>query len=584
MSYQVLARKLRPKAFSELIGQEHVSQTLLNALKNDRLPHALLFTGARGVGKTSAARILAKSLRCPNAVDFVPCGKCSDCEDIAAGRAVDVMEVDGASNNSVDNIRELRETVGYMPAHGKYKVYIIDEVHMLSTSAFNALLKTLEEPPSHVVFIFATTEVQKIPVTILSRCQRFDFRRIPIRKIADYLKEIVAKENVQADEKALWLIAQESEGSMRDSQSLLDQVISFCQGSISYEQVIEILGLTDRTLLNNTLKALVERDASVCLSIIDKVFQHGYDPKQFAQDLLEHIRNLMIVKVAGGKKDLEFLDLPDQEIEELGAFAKDLTNEDIHLLFDMTLKGVNDVVRSQGPRVVLEMLLLRLSQAPRLQSIEDLLEHGGGGNEPQLPKAAPQAPTPPRAAPTLSMQQPQRQQPQQQAAAPRPQAPVQQQQQPSQAEPPQQQPQTTVPQVMEGTPAARWVGLIEVIKKEKPLLGAKLEYAAVEKIDDGLVSIVFRKEQEFVYSQVSQKDVVDQLVGYVGKYWGKPRQVEVKLHVDPDKKAPLSPIAEREQVKAEGDAAVRKQVEAHPLVKEVQKQFNAPIGSIKETK
>ena len=222
MSYQVIARKWRPQSFDQLVGQDHISQTLQNALRHDRLPHALLFTGPRGTGKTSSARILAKSIRCPNAVDFVPCNTCTECMDIAQSRSVDVIEIDGASNNGVDAIRELRDTVGYMPSRGKQKVYIIDEVHMLSTSAFNALLKTLEEPPPHIVFVLATTEVHKIPLTILSRCQRFDFRSISTRQITDHLRVICEKENVSAEEEALWIIARQGNGSMRDSQSLLD--------------------------------------------------------------------------------------------------------------------------------------------------------------------------------------------------------------------------------------------------------------------------------------------------------------------------------------------------------------------------
>jgi DNA polymerase III subunit gamma/tau len=215
MSYQVIARKWRPQSFQQLVGQEHISVTLLNALKNGRLPQALLFTGPRGTGKTSTARILAKSLRCPNAKDFVPCNECPACEDVALGRSVDVIEIDGASNNGVDAIRELRDTVGYMPSSGKYKVYIIDEVHMLSTSAFNALLKTLEEPPAHVVFIMATTEVQKIPNTILSRCQRFDFRRIPSRQIAQHLEKICKADKVKTEPEALWLLARQAEFNAR---------------------------------------------------------------------------------------------------------------------------------------------------------------------------------------------------------------------------------------------------------------------------------------------------------------------------------------------------------------------------------
>jgi len=535
LAYQVLARKWRPQSFGELMGQEHVAQTLVNALKSSRMPHALLFTGPRGVGKTSAARILAKSLRCTNAKDFVPCNECHDCLEITAGNAIDVIEVDGASNNGVENIRELRETIGYMPSRGKYKIYIIDEVHMLSTSAFNALLKTLEEPPAHVIFIFATTEPQKIPVTILSRCQRFDFRRIPARKVVERLKTIIEAEGVTAEPQALWLIGRESEGSMRDSQSLLDQVITFCGKNITHDQVVDVLGLTDRTLLSQTLGALIARDVPTSLDIIEKVFHLGYDPKQFAQDLLHHLRNLMIVKVTvdTGKENLqlEFLDLPDEEITELKKFSENLSEEDVHLLFDMTLKGVQDVVRAQDPRIVLEMLLLRLTQAPRITSIDKLLAQvsGGGGSL---------------------------------------------------------KPQTTQ---VKGTPAKvtvktdiytdKWSGLLENIKKDKPLLAAKLEYAAIKSLDNEKLSLTFRKEQEFFYNQVSTKEVVGQLMELVGKYWGRPYEVEVLLNKSGEGLA--SPQEQKETAAEKHIKDQREKIEAHPLVKEAKSLLKAKITSIK---
>jgi DNA polymerase-3 subunit gamma/tau len=589
LSYQVLARKWRSQTFAELVGQEHVVTTLLNALKSARMPHALLFTGARGVGKTSVARILAKSLRCPNAVDFVPCNQCSDCSEIAAGRAVDVIEIDGASNNGVENIRELRETVGYMPSHGKYKIYIIDEVHMLSTSAFNALLKTLEEPPPHVIFIFATTEVQKIPVTILSRCQRFDFRRIPIKKIVNHLKTIVDAENVTAESQALWLIGRESDGSMRDGQSLLDQVITFCGNNITLAQVIDVLGLTDRTLLSETLNALISRNASDCLKIIEQVFHHGYDPKQFAQDLLEHLRNLMIVKVSNvvrtssNKGSLDFLDLPEQEIEELERVSKNLSNEDVHLMFDMTLKGVTDILRAQDPRIVLEMLLLRLSQAPRLTSIDELvkqinardgsslsasaLSHGlglGSGGAASSPKLAINpSQTSPQVLKAQSLKLPET------VFAKKENEPA---------------PTSTL------SPEAKWSLLIEKIKLEKPMLGAKLEYAALQSLDDKKIMICFKKEQEFFYNQVSQKEVISQMKEMVNKYWGLKLDVDVKLRdvvassstaaLAPE---PVSPKEAREAIADEEDRVMREKVDQHPLIKEIKTVLNGKISSIKES-
>lgn len=371
MSYQVIARKFRPQIFDELIGQTHISQTLINSLRNDRVPHALLFTGPRGTGKTSSARIFAKSLRCPNAKDFVPCNNCPECEDIGNSRSVDVTEIDGASNNGVDAIRELRDTVAYRPASGKYKVYIIDEVHMLSSSAFNALLKTLEEPPEHVLFVMATTEAQKIPNTVLSRCQRYDFRKISTRLIAEHLQQICKREKVKADSEAIWAIARQGDGSMRDSQSLLDQVISFCDGELTLARVTEVLGLTDRGLLLQTLEALIKRDTQAIVNVIEKLFEAGYDPSIFIKDFLEELRHLIMAKVAGDKAD-DSLDLPAEEIAKLKGYAAQLSEEDIHLLFDMTLKGAQDLHRAQDTRIVLEMILLRLSVAPRVANLLNL--------------------------------------------------------------------------------------------------------------------------------------------------------------------------------------------------------------------
>ncbi|MCH2533455.1 MAG: DNA polymerase III subunit gamma/tau [Bdellovibrionales bacterium] len=383
MSYQVIARKWRPKGFEELVGQGHISQTLLNALQNNRLPHALLFTGPRGTGKTSSARILAKSLRCPNAKNFVPCLECNECLDISSGRSVNVIEIDGASNNGVEAIRELRDSVGYMPASGHYKVYIIDEVHMLSTSAFNALLKTLEEPPEHVVFIMATTEVHKIPNTILSRCQRFDFRRIPLKLITERLQSICKAEGLKVDDEALWAVARQGDGSMRDSQSLLDQVITFSKDHLTLKKVTEVLGLTERSLILEAMQSICHKKSDLALDVVEKVFSSGTDAQLFAKDLLEEIRHMMFAKMAPSPEEAaKLLDLPDFEIEELRGLAQNMSAEDIHMLFDMCLKGVQDLSRSQDSQIILEMMLIRLSQAPKIEELKTLL----GQSEKKKPK------------------------------------------------------------------------------------------------------------------------------------------------------------------------------------------------------
>ncbi|MEI7973927.1 MAG: DNA polymerase III subunit gamma/tau [Bdellovibrio sp.] len=381
MSYQVIARKWRPQTLQELVGQNHISTTLLNALRNSRLPHSLLFTGVRGTGKTSTARILAKSIRCPRKQDFVPCLQCADCADIAAGRAVDVVEIDGASNNGVDSVRELRESVHFRPSSGTHKIYIIDEVHMLSTSAFNALLKTLEEPPEHIIFILATTEVQKIPQTILSRCQKFDFRRISTHRISEHLRKICEAEKVQITDEALWTLARQGDGSMRDSQSLLDQVISFARGPIDLSSVTEILGLTDRSLVRQMLQAIFARDPRAMVFALEKAHVSGQVPQALLESLLEMFRHALVLKL----KPESFSDLPDSEVEWLKEMLREISDEDLHVLFDLALKGAQEVARVKEPDLLLDIVCLRLAQAPRVKHLFEILRGTHVGTHAALP-------------------------------------------------------------------------------------------------------------------------------------------------------------------------------------------------------
>jgi DNA polymerase-3 subunit gamma/tau len=297
MSYLVLARKWRPQSFDEIVGQEHISQTLMNAIRSNRVAHAFLFTGVRGVGKTTAARVLAKALNCVQGPTPTPCNSCVNCREITAGSAVDVLEIDGASNTGVDDVREIIENVRYQPAKSRFKIYIIDEVHMLSTSAFNALLKTLEEPPPHVKFIFATTDPHKVPHTIHSRCQRYDFKRIPFRLIADRLMHIARSDGVEVSDRALFLIAREGEGSMRDAQSLFDQVIAFAGKTVRDEDVVAALGLADRKMLYAVADAIVDRNPVRALELLNELHLYGQDMRRFARELLEHFRNLSVTRI-----------------------------------------------------------------------------------------------------------------------------------------------------------------------------------------------------------------------------------------------------------------------------------------------
>ncbi len=593
MAYQVIARKWRPQSFGDLVGQEHISRTLLNALKNDRLPQALLFTGVRGTGKTSSARILAKSLRCPNAKDFVPCGVCAECEDIANSRSLDVIEIDGASNNGVDAIRELRETVGYMPSSGRYKVYIIDEVHMLTGSAFNALLKTLEEPPAHVIFIMATTEAQKIPSTILSRCQRFDFRRIPIRQIAAHLSKICDTENVKYEPEALWLLARHGDGSLRDSQSRLDQVITFCDGSLTLERVVDVLGLTDRSLLLETLEALVTRDTQRTVDVVEKIFKSGYDPKVFAEDLLEEIRNALLVRLVPDNP-ARVCDLPESEIDHLRNLAQNLSEEDLHMLFDMALKGINDLMRSPDARLVLEMLLLRMAAAPRIASLAALAAGVIPVAHPVTASAPPAAhtsvaatgsvqPAPTAATgerPAYTMASFTRPASAAAAAATAAKATAPSTASPPQATSPASAAEDEAPKVDPAKANDPWFKFVEKVKKSNSLLGAMLENTHMIGTDGGTLTIGIPRKMSFLFDKVKEPENLKRIEAFLDTLWGKKYAVDVKLADEQVEKA--TPKTMAEEHKAEQKRSLQQAVEQNPLVKTAQNVFKTQIKSIKD--
>ena len=372
MTYVVLARKWRPQTFADLTGQQHVARTLTNAIDQNRVPHAMLFTGARGVGKTSTARIIAMALNCAAGPTPSPCGNCDSCKEVASGQSVDVMEIDGASNRGINEIRELRDGVRYAPNRDRYKIYIIDEVHMLTTEAFNALLKTLEEPPQHVVFLFATTEAHKIPVTILSRCQRFDFRQIPHAEIVGRLAHIAKAEGLTIEADVLGVIARQAAGGMRDALSLFDQVIAFTNGQVTMERAAEILGAAERRRMFELSDALVRRDVEGALATLDAVLQYGVDVAHFANAFVGHLRDLTIVCVT--KDATELTALTDSELVEAKRQAAALDGATLHRMFETMVVAAEQISRSAHARMRFEMTLVRLTCIEPAHSIHALID------------------------------------------------------------------------------------------------------------------------------------------------------------------------------------------------------------------
>src|SRR5271167_826863 len=371
MSYQVIARKWRPQTFSDLVGQSHVTSTLANAIKNNRVAHAYIFSGARGVGKTTAARILAKALNCVNGPTAEPCGECDSCKEIAAGTSLDVIEIDAASNRGIDQIRELREMVRYAPAASRSKVVLLDEAHMLTSEASNALLKTLEEPPDRVIFVMATTEPENLADTIRSRSQHFHFRALTFAEITGRLEEIATKENLKIEVGALAVIARMAEGSLRDALSLLEQARAYCGDNISDKEVRELLGVVPEDSLNELVAAIAEGSADRALGLVHTFQKEGRNLQHFCREAIRHMRNLLIARVCGADSDL-IAATPDQR-PALAQAAAQFTEEDLTRFFQILLQTDDDLRRKPDPRVHLEMGLLRLINAARLAPLEELL-------------------------------------------------------------------------------------------------------------------------------------------------------------------------------------------------------------------
>lgn len=554
--YEVLARKYRPQNFSELAGQEHVSRTLQNAIDSGRIAHAFLFTGARGVGKTSTARIMAKTLNCEKGVTHEPCNVCPQCIEITKGTSTDVSEIDGASNNGVDDVRDLRDSIKYLPSHSRYRIIIIDEVHMLSNNAFNALLKTLEEPPEHVKFIFATTEPHKLPVTILSRCQRFDFKRVTLPKIIARLREIAEKESVTISDGSLALIARKGDGSMRDSLTAFDQVLAFCGNSVSDDDVGTLLGSIDRRLLAEISAAIFAGDTQGVLAGIKQVDLVGYNMRQFCQELIEHFRNLLVIRSV--KKPEDILDLTASELDELNKQSLNFTALDIQRRLTMFIKAESEMAYASFPRLIVEMALLKASLLAPLVPVQDLIEkikalETAAVHTPSLPWEA--ARLAPASVPQRTEQQP-------------PPNPA--------------QATTATISAPESTGSqAGWGRFVTFVNENDRQLGSVLEHGSPLKQESGLIEIGFPAGSYYL-TAAQDTEFIAEVKVLACTFTGSDTAIRVKSIESGFADAPLS-LAEKKKSDTEHHMEeLKREVEDHPVVKEAERVFGCEITDVRE--
>ena len=526
MSYQVTARKWRPQTFDDVVEQQHVTRTLKNAIRLDRVAHAYLFAGTRGVGKTTMARVLAKALNCEHGPTPDPCGTCSACLDIAQGTAMDIVEIDGASNRGIDEIRDLRETLRYLPTRGRYKVYIIDEVHMLTKEAFNALLKTLEEPPPHVVFIFATTELDKIPHTIISRCQRFEFKRVSLAGIVSQLEHIIDREGIAISPTSLLRIAKAAEGSMRDAQSLFDQVVAYTGTEVDDREVGHLLGHVGSETLAQCLSAIIGQDAETALRTVDALQDEGHDAVAIIRALQEGLRHLIVLKTT--EHPAELISLSEADLDLLRQVAESASVEDIYGLFQVLVTAEQSLRGASNAFLVLEMAVIRMARIGRVSSLDailgalqnlekDLPEPAAARRPIETISALPAAPVqpsaaPPSAAPT-DIKPPPRDRPPPEPAAQPLEEPVAQL-----LEPVAQPLEPAAPRVPDAEPASEpvlepaavpgdfWQALQDEVTERRPMVGGFLQPGQVLSHSDTELVIGFAKSDDFFRTSLMDRE------------------------------------------------------------------------------
>ncbi|MFZ7127722.1 MAG: DNA polymerase III subunit gamma/tau [Desulfobacterales bacterium] len=560
MSYLVLARKYRPQTFEDVVEQGHVTRTLANAIRGGRVAHAILLTGPRGTGKTTVARILAKAMNCKDGPTAVPCNACTSCLEITDGRSADVFEIDGASNNSVDQVRELRENSRYRPVSSRFKIYIIDEVHMLTTAAFNALLKTLEEPPDHVLFIFATTEPHKIPITIHSRCQRYDMRRVGLEPMVRHLQSLSGKEGIDLPPESLTLIAREAGGSVRDGLSLLDQVMTCADGRITHEQVVEILGAVDRKVVLEMGEALLNGRLDHLLVGLQMLHDRGHDLRKLYGDLLEHFRNLLVLRLGSAADGL--VDLPGHEREEMTRLVEKCSAASVHQVFELLFHEETAIRLSSQPKLAFELALIRICRMRPALSIDELIEKvdrlrdamagnresppmeapGNPGSRPPSPPAGPQAAA---AGPTAS----------------------------SHTAEPSDPPRSAAPVASGGAgpPDAGWGKVCAQVAQDYPALATSLKNAAILNVGEDRIEIQV-EGSAFVLGRIKRKANLEAVEAVCAEVFGRP--MSLVLH---EKGAGRQKLAQKKK----HEQQLKKSALSHPMVADTIELFNGKVVDVK---
>ncbi len=587
MDYQVSARKYRPATFQDVIGQPHVVQTLSNAIASKRIAHAFLFSGTRGVGKTTMARILAKALNCEKGPTATPCDTCVNCREITQGNSVDVIEIDGASNTGVDDVREVRENVKFTPFHGHYRIYIIDEVHMLSTSAFNALLKTLEEPPAHVVFIFATTEIHKIPATILSRCQHYNFRRIPHAEIIQRLRFVAQQDGLALEDRSLSAIARASEGSMRDALSILDQAVAFAGKNVTHSNLETLLGTVPQEHVRAMIAAVIAKNSPAVVSIVAQVLDQGHDLRAYCADLVEYARHMLVAAVVPSAQELRSLiETPEEDLRQIVADAKAFTVEQAQELFRILSQAEDALRLSAHPRFVLESASIR---AARLLA--------GGTAVSTAPTMA--TPTPPRqaapvTAPAAPGRPPSGHSP---AAQAKPMTQTQSVSTPRSAFPPGASPKPAPPklsaQPASATPAPaapppaappiqlNWEQVVERVSDKHPNIGTFLEMGSLLGIEGNQLMIGYPASASVARSMVEKPDNQQLITALCAELAGRPVRLKIVELTRGQTAAPSPAQARAEKARSQKDALLE-QTRAHPLVKQARDVFGSDVVDIRQ--